>query len=57
MSCLADFKVLPILDDTTDEIVSDHLAKRDASLLKKIIRKLSTGTSRIIRKCIFRNIY
>ncbi|SCY40357.1 hypothetical protein SAMN05216233_108156 [Desulfoluna spongiiphila] len=57
MSCLADFKVLPILDDTTDEIVSDHLAKRDSSLLRKIIRKLSTATSRVIRKYIFRNIY
>ncbi|VVS95519.1 hypothetical protein DBB_50960 [Desulfoluna spongiiphila] len=57
MSCLADFKVLPILDDKTDEIICEHLIKRDSSFLQKVRRNVSTLTSKIIRKYIFRNIY
>gem|GEM_PF-3237098 len=57
MSCLADFKVLPILDDATDEIVCAHLVERDSSFFQRVTRKISTGTMRFIRKYIFRNIY
>lgn len=57
MSCLADFKVLAILGDKTDEIICEHLIKRDSSFLQRMTQKFSTRTSRIIRKYIFRNIY
>lgn len=54
MSCLADFKVLPILDDTTDEIVCKHMAQRDASFLQRLRRRFSTRMKHMIRKMTFR---
>ena len=54
MSCLADFKVLPILDDKTDEIICEHMAERDLPLSQRVLRRFSKPIKKTIRKYIFR---